>query len=244
MTARCIGEPVSWLRLERLRLGELPEAERAPIAEHLAACAACAACAAVIEADEARDLPSLEVHLEGREPAKRPSPARRWWARAGTLAVAAAMLLAVGRAWRTPVLPGITGPTGAANHTSAKGDGMAFALVRDDGARLVEDQGVFRESDCFKALVTCPPSMSASFDLVVFDSSGASFPLEPARGLACGNEVPLPGAFRLNGASSETVCVVWRDDGEVDRGSLSPSGVASDRHAMCIELRPADDDDR
>ena len=246
MSARCTGEPVSWLRLEQLRLGELAEGERAAVTGHLAACAACAACAAVIEADEARDLPSLEVRPQARESPKRPWRTRRWWAGAGTLAAAAAMLLAVGRAWRTPALPGPSGHPGetlaSPGLTSIKGDGMAFTLVRDDGERLVEAQGVFRESDRFKALVTCPPSMNASFDLVVVDPGGASFPLEPARALACGNEVPLPGAFRLSGAGRQTVCVVWRDEGEVDRAALSLAGVVADAHALCKELRPVEGD--
>jgi hypothetical protein len=230
MSVRCIGEPLSWLRLERFHLGELAEPERTVIAQHLAACAACAACASVIEADEARSLPLIGAG--GREPEPR-SRVRTWWAGGGALALAAAVVLIIGRAWRTPALPGDS------RQASAKGDGMAFVLVRDDGERLVEAGGVFREGDRFKALVTCPPSMSASFDLVVFDASGASFPLEAAGGIACGNEVPLRGAFRLSGEANETVCLVWRDDGAVERKALSPRSVVTDRHAMCKELRPA-----
>jgi hypothetical protein len=229
MSVRCIGEPPSWLRLERFHLGELAEPERAVIAQHLAACAACAACAAAIEADEARSL--LPIGVGGRNPEPR-LRARAWWAGVGALALAAAMILIIGRARRTPALPGDS------RQANAKGDGMAFVLVRDDGERLVEERGVFREGDRFKALVTCPPSMSASFDLVVFDASGASFPLEPAGGIACANEVPLRGAFRLSGEANETVCLVWRDDGAVERKALSPGSVVSGRHAMCKELRP------
>jgi Putative zinc-finger len=243
----CISEPVSWLRLERLRLGELPEAERAAIAAHLAACAACAACAERIEADEATELPPLEVRAPRASEGARAAPSRvhRLSARAGVLAAAAAVVLAVGHAWRTPDR-GETG-AGETGHARSKGDGMAFTLVRDDGEPLVEAQGVFRDGDRFKALVTCPPGMSASFDLVVFDpggemgpaAGGVSFPLAPARRLSCGNDVPLPGAFRLTGSEDETVCVVWREDGEVDRGALSRSGEVTDRRAMCKELRPA-----
>ena len=123
-----------------------------------------------------------------------------------------------------------------------EGDGVAFVLVRDDGQRMVDAEGVFRGGDRFKALVTCPPSTTATFDLVVFDASGASFPLPPARGLTCGNEVPLPGAFRLTASGgSETVCIVWGDGDEVDRTALAQSGVASGAHSMCKELHPAGD---
>jgi hypothetical protein len=243
-TSRCIGEPVSWLRLEQWRLGELGEAESKGLAEHLAACAVCAACMARIEADEARELPALAL-VPAATPARakpaRTKPARttgrRLLASVSVLAAAAAMVLGVGRIWRSPAA--------AVDRETAhpKGDGVAFVLVRDDGQRVVDVQGVFRDGDRFKALVTCPPGSGATFDLVVFDASGASFPLSPARGFACGNEVPLPGAFRLTAAGDrETICVVWGDGDDVDRGALVRSGVAG-RNAMCKELRPAASED-
>jgi hypothetical protein len=240
----CIGEPVSWLRLERFHLGELGADERAHVAEHLAACAACAACAARVEADEALDLPPLGLPpLDTRGRVARPRRRGTFLARAGGLAIAAIAVLAVGK-WRARDHL----DSGLREGTRPKGDGMAFVLVRDDGQRVVDAQGVFRPGDRFKALVTCPPSASASFDLVVFDADGASFPLAPVRGLSCGNEVPLPGAFLLSmpasaggethGEAVETVCVVWADDGAVDREALSRSGRA-DGHAMCKRLQPA-----
>lgn len=242
MTPRCTGEPVSWLRLEQFRLGELGDAERTRVAEHLAECPACAACAARIEADEATDLPALELRA-GTRPApvapRRTSPrARRLLAGASALAAAACLLLLIRRAPRAP--------DGAAlDHgetARSKGDGVAFVLVRDDGQRIVEARGVFRSNDRFKALVTCPPGTGTTFDLVVFDVGGASFPLAPARGLSCGNEVPLPGAFRLTPApgGTETICVVWGSDDELDRGALSRSGVPGPR-SLCKELRTAGD---
>jgi anti-sigma factor RsiW len=42
--ATCIGEPVSWLRLEQLALGELPAPAADAVHAHLGACAVCAAC--------------------------------------------------------------------------------------------------------------------------------------------------------------------------------------------------------
>jgi hypothetical protein len=237
--SRCTGEPISWLRLERYRLGELAEAERARVAEHLTACATCAECMARIMADEAEILPALELAAGAARAASIATPApppRRWrlFAGAGALAAAAMMVLGIGRTWHGSA-------TRTIEHETAllKGDGMAFVLVRDDGQRLADPQGVFRDGDRFKALVTCPPAMGANFDLVVFDASGASFPLAPAPGFACGNEVPLPGAFRLTAAAPgdhDTVCVVWTDGEQVDRRALSRSGAASPR-SMCKELR-------
>ncbi len=236
MKARCIGEPVSWLRLEQWRLGELAEPERASIAEHLAKCAACAACATRIDTDEALDLPPLALGAPraGAVVPVRPRR-RRFLANAGALAAAAALILAVGRSWRDRTVA----PLDRSEVTQIKGDGMAFVLVRDDGGRVTDGQGFFRSGDRFKALVTCPPTLNAVFDLVVFDEGEASFPLAPARDLACGNEVPLPGAFRLTAdGERETVCVVWGDPEELDRTALSRSGVAG-HHSMCKELRPA-----
>jgi hypothetical protein len=235
MTARCIGEPVSWLRLEQLRLGELPEPERAGVAQHLSACEACAACAARIEADEAVPLPPLVVRSGATE--VRPRPRRGLATLVGAVAMAAGVVLAVGHAWR-----GTAPADGDPTASRPKGDGTAFVLVRDDGERLAEARGVYRDGDRFKALVTCPPSMAGHFDLVVFDADGTgrrSFPLEPARSLACGNEVPLPGALRLTGTGGEVVCVVWREDGDVDREALTQSALAGDPHAMCKELHAA-----
>lgn len=242
MTAsRCIGEAVSWLRLEQWRLGELGEAESQGLSEHLAACAVCAACMARIDADEARELPALALvpaatRPAGTKPARTTharSTRRRLLASVSVLAAAAAMVFGVGRIGRSPAA--------AVDREAAhpKGDGVAFVLVRDDGQRVVDALGVFRDGDCFKALVTCPPGSGATFDLVVFDAGGASFPLSPARRFACGNEVPLPGAFRLTAAGDrETVCVVWGDGDDIDRAALARSGVAG-RDALCKELRPA-----
>jgi Putative zinc-finger len=211
--ARCTSEPISWLRLERYHLGDIRGDERAEIEKHLAACPACAACLERIEQDEAVALPALPV----RAPAK--VVRMRWPVQAvalvGTLAAAAAVLLAIRGAHPVdgehPTLPG----------TRVKGDAFAFTLVRDDAGRVAGTEGTYREHDRFKAIVTCPPGAGGAFDVVVYDASGVSFPLEPAGAVACGNEVPLPGAFRLTGPGDETVCLVWSAGGAVDRGKLA-----------------------
>jgi hypothetical protein len=237
MTARCIGEPVSWLRLERRRLGELADAESARIDEHLAACALCASCAARIEADEAVDLPALARTEAPAVARRRASRGWRLLASAGALATAAAAILVIEPTWRGAHRAAVDrGET-----ARPKGDAMAFVLVRDDGQRVTEPEGVYRIGDRFKALVTCPPGESVTFDLVVFDAEGTSFPLAPAHALACGNEVPLPGAFALttppHGSGNERVCLVWEAGEEVDREALARSGVDGTR-ASCKELRP------
>jgi hypothetical protein len=226
---------VSWPALERFHLGELSAAEGEAVARHVAGCAVCGACLARIEADDAVALPPLALTALASPASKRARRAPAWMAGLGALAAAAVVVLVLRR----------DGPRVAALGSGQgvgriKGGDVAFALVRDDGQRLEEADGIFRDGDRFKAVVTCPVSERGSFDLVVFDAGGASFPLEAARGLACGNDVPLPGAFRMTGRSRERVCLVWSDDGAVDRARLSRADVEFGSHASCKELSPVD----
>ncbi len=201
MTVGCIDRPVSWLRLEVYQLGEIGEVERTSIATHLAACPACAACLASIEGDNAVALPPLPVGHKSQAYGLA-SRARLGALAAGAIALAAAVLLGVGGTWRRGT---VVDRDSAAR---VKGDAVAFSLVRDDNERIDDAAGVFRGGDRFKAIVTCPPSMASTFDLVVYDKAGSSFPLAPMS-VACGNNVPLPGAFRLSGSGDETVCLTW-----------------------------------
>jgi hypothetical protein len=222
MSARCVSEPISWLRLERHHLGELDAAEDARIAEHLAACSACAACLAKIREDDATALPVLTLPQAAARKARvlpfvRPGALA---AAVGALAAAAAFFL---------MLRGTTPEDGGRLRSSGprvKGAAVAFSLVRDDGERVDGNEGVYRDGDRFKALVTCPPGADVSFDVVVYDDTGATFPLDPAPSFACGNDVPLRGALRLTGHADETVCLVWSETGAVARETLANDGAS------------------
>jgi hypothetical protein len=232
MSLRCIGEPISWLRLERFHLGATQGPERAAVEEHLATCPACAACLAHIQEDDAHALPPLSVSRPARRNVLSLFPVRAA-AALGALAAGGALVLGLrGNGHRREV------EHARLTESRVKGDAIAFTLVRDDEERVTGPAGVYRDGDRFKAVVTCPPGAGASFDVVVYDLGGASFPLEPARELACGNEVPLPGAFRLTGDASETVCLVWAEGVPVDRGVLA-ARTAPEGHALCKELSPA-----
>ena len=237
MSPRCTGEPISWLRLERYHLGELGPDERSRIEQHLATCSACKACLDRIEEDDAVALPPLPAPM----PAMRVVRMRRpvlIAAVVGTLAAAAAVVFA--RCGTHPT----DGERVALQSPRVKGDGIAFSLVRDDGMRVDGAEGIYRDGDRFKAIVTCAPVAGGAFDVVVYDGSGASFPLDPPVGLACGNDVPLPGAFRLTGAGDETVCLVWNASGSVDRSTLASAAgldAASGQGgvALCKKLSAA-----
>ncbi|MGD0526960.1 MAG: zf-HC2 domain-containing protein [Polyangiaceae bacterium] len=233
MSARCIGDPISWLRLELFHLGELPAPERVPITEHLAACPACAACLARIREDDALALPVLSTPKRARRSALS-SFAVRAVAAIGALAAGGALVLGLrgnahrGESERTRL-----------GEVRVKGDAIAFSLVREDGERVTGTAGVYRDGDRFKAVVTCPPGAGLALDVAVYDMAGVSFPLEPARELACGNDVPLPGALRLTGDTDEIVCLVWAQGTAVDRTTLATMPAEGDGHARCKSLSPA-----
>jgi anti-sigma factor RsiW len=233
MIVRCVGEPLSWMRLERYHLGEVDGAERSVVEAHLSECAACRECLSRIETEDRLALPPLEISSPTRS-RLRSILAARFTVAASTLAAAAAITFAVGRAWLTR---DGTGPALGRGDTRVKGGGITFFLVRDDGERILEDGGIFRAGDRFKAVVTCPPSLRAHFDVAVLDGDGVSFPNPPADAIACGNDVPLPGAFRVSGTSEATVCIAWDEDGAPDRSALA-RGPGSDR-VLCMHLRRA-----
>jgi hypothetical protein len=231
MSADCTGQPISWLRLERYHLGELSASERDSIAEHLRACRACSGCVERIEHDVTSALPPLPAATTRKRVAR-----LRWMLPGGivgTLAAAAAFILSLQRPAATPA---------PRTGVRVKGDAIAFSLVRDDGARIDGPDGAYRSGDRLKVLLTCPPGrVNLNFDVVVYDSGGASFPLAPAGTFACGNDRAVPGAFLLTGSDDETVCLVWNAGAAVDRGRLAelssaPKESDGDSGASCKRL--------
>jgi hypothetical protein len=228
----CRGTPISWLRLERYHAGELLGPERETVATHLATCDACAACLERIAGDD-RALPPLATV----SPRTALRATRPWHTRGRTAAVvsglafAAVLLVLVGRQPRTA--------SDGGNTARMKGNAIAFALVHETEGVLPEAGGVYHDGDRLKALVTCPPGMRASFDVVVFEGAEASFPLGAGLDVACGNQVSLPGAFRVTGRERMTVCLVWSDDGSVDRAAVRRSRPELLPHAQCKALDPA-----
>lgn len=211
----CIGEPISWLRLEQYQLGQLPQSDRAGIAEHLVACGACRACLDAIKAD-VRDLPALPPNVIAFRRKILP-----------IVALASAACLAA------VIAAGLSGPT-----THVKGGGtVAFTLTRSDGAEVTKD-GIFRDGDAFKAFATCAPQSKWYFDLVVYDAGGASFPVSAPGELACGNLAPIQGAFHFTGHDDETVCLVWGERAP-DRGALRKGLEALGPNRDCKTLKPA-----
>ena len=195
-TLACIGEPISWLRLETFASGRATDPA---IASHLAACPACTHCLDEIRGDLV-PLPVLALP---------PAAPRRaaWWTwlvPALGLAAAAAIALLVLAPWRgTPDAPR------REDVVAVKGIGAVIIdVVRERAGVIRGDVRTFAAGDRWKVVVTCPPAGAATFDVDVTEAGGTTpdRPLVPTT-LACGNRVVLPGAFTLTGPRRNRVCV-------------------------------------
>jgi len=174
----CIGQPISWLKLETYAM----DGRDAAIAEHVAACAACRACLDEI----ARDVVALPV-LTVPERKKR----RAWWPLLVLPAAAAAALLLV-----------VLRPRPHGDSFAVKGVGeVTVGVVRERAGAITYDAREYLPGDRWKVIVTCPPSAGAYIDVSV----GSDHPIAPAH-VACGNRVFVPGAFTLDGGANR-VCV-------------------------------------
>ncbi len=186
MTATCIGEPISWLRLERHAL-----AADAAVADHCAACAACRQCL-----DEIRgDLVALPVLVV---PAKR---ARRFAWLAFALPAVAAVAIAI-----VIVRPRPEPPRGELL-AGVKGVGdVRVELVRERAGAIAIDATTFAPGDRFKVQITCAAAGGAFVDVAVIDAGAVDHPLGPTQ-IACGNGVAVPGAFAITGERPNEICV-------------------------------------
>ena len=218
----CIGEPISWLRLERHALGGA--ADRA-VGDHLAACAACARCLDEIRGDLVA-LPPLAVSPGGEasRPERRAARARwRWLAPAMALAAAAAVALVL---WR-----GGGGGEEAPREDVARVKGVGeviLGVVRERGGVIRHDVRTYAPGDRWKVVVTCPPAASARVEVAVLDADQIDHPLAPAR-IGCGNRVAIPGAFSITGDRANRVCV---------RIAATAAPERAQAPDACVTLRP------
>ncbi|MBK9036926.1 MAG: zf-HC2 domain-containing protein [Myxococcales bacterium] len=225
MTApTCIGEPVSWLRLERLALAELDGATAATVRAHLAACAACAGAFARI-IDDARPLPRLVAA------ATAPAP---WWRRGPWLGGGLALVTAAAVAVLALRVRSSAPDAPPANGARVKGVGVVVVtLVRERGGVVAFDPDDVRDDDRWKVQLTCAPGATTWVDVAVVQGAAVAFPL-PAQPIACGNTVAVPGAFRITDGDAD-VCVVVAA-APPDRARL---GAGDRAGAVCRTVRAA-----
>ena len=223
--AACIGEPVSWLALERLALAELDDATTASVRAHLDGCAACAGAFARIT-DDARPLPPLSV----RAARGATTPWWRSWAwlggGAGALVATAAVLLLVVRPGASPSTP--------AGAVRVKGAGVVtVTLVRERDGAIAFDPAEVADRDRWKIELSCAPGGRAWVDVAVIQAGAVGFPLA-AQAISCGNSVAVPGAFHITDGGAE-VCVAL-GGAAPDRARLRAGARAQ---TVCRTLRAA-----
>jgi anti-sigma-K factor RskA len=202
----CVGQPLSWLTLERHALAELHGPAAAATTEHLAQCAACAAALGTIASDR-RALPALPAlpALDADVPAQTDDLARARARRrqlmigAGVFVAAAAALLLVLRPKDAP-----TGELSAS--VRVKGAGLVnMTLVRERDGAVAFDPPDVRDSDRWKVQLTCAPGGGATVEVVVYQPGEPAAVALPAQPFACGNSIVVPGAFRITGGAA-TIC--------------------------------------
>ncbi len=210
----CIGEPISWLRLETYAA----RGNDTAIATHLATCPVCARCLDEITRDVVA-LPPLAV------PAARPRT--RWWMWAVPALAAAAIAIVVVRPRPAPRRDNITAVKGVGE--------VVLGVVRERAGVIRTDVTTFAPGDRWKVIVTCPPDKSAWIDVAVVEDGArtADYPIAPAH-VACGNEIPIPGAFVLTGAKPNRVCVRVGSDATASR--VFPT--MGDDNVACVTVRP------
>jgi len=214
-------EPLSWLTLERFALGELSPVELLEVEARLASSAEDRAILAQIRADQS-PLPPLSCDPpRALEQAHDKRRRQAWLALGAGLCAAAALLLVVRD--RNDASLG-AGPN---VYDGIKGAEVALRLVSDQRG---PQPSSFATGERFKAEVTCPPALSGTVRLLVLQGEQLFEPL-PASELACGNLVPWPGAFSLDGSEPAEVCLYWGNERTPKRSA---------RAMTCTQLKPRD----
>jgi Putative zinc-finger len=250
MTVVADCHPVSWLRLERHALGELPPAEREIIAGHLEICAACRSCFEQIQSANLQPMPALPIPVAV---ATSPAAKANWFSRKRAFAFAGALVAAL----VLLVLPMLRPPKDvdvvAERRIHTKGGDVTWDLVRERNGSIATEPTSFGAADRFKVLLTCPPPLRLFADLVILQDGqtgrgvqdvqdvDVSFPGPPSV-ISCGNRVPFPQAFRITGRSRATVCLIVDPSGPTPRDRLTPARL-TDRDAQpgCLRLDPTGD---
>lgn len=226
----CIGEPVSWLRLEQFALSRAGGAIDGAVRSHVDACPACRACFEEIS----RDVVALPPLVVPTSKARRP-----WWQLAmpiGLAVAAAAILLLVlrPREDERAALP--------TDVTAVKGLGtVELDVVRNRAGITRDDVRTFIDGDRWKVVVTCSadPGRSVWVDVFVNEETGsgaADFPFAPQE-IACGNAIVLQGAFEITGNEPNLVCVRVSSEG-LPPQFKGRNGEPGDPGVACVTLSP------
>lgn len=226
----CTGQPISWLRLERYALGELPDPERRDVASHLASCPTCRACSEQIWKAAAPELPPLPRRIAPapKRAARSRNTSTVWPIWAALASAAAAILLFLQG-------PGLEPPS----RRHVKGGDFALEIVRVDAATQLQQPTHFAPGDRFKALVTCPPNWRGVAGVSVHQAGKTYLPLPVASLERCGNREPLPGAFVIDGSARALVCASFAESDAAWRKQIEERAGDPPDGSVCAALDPA-----
>lgn len=220
-------EPLSWLTLERYALDELPQTERARVQARLAESHEDRACLAAIISDQT-ELPPLPTMIRERPvaPPIQVTRKRRSWLMGGSaLALAAALMLMF---WRPNALP----PSRRAVYEGTKGGEVALLVYGEHAGATT----TFAQRERFKLLVTCPSWLSRGLRVAVFQAGQRYEPLTRVAVFACGNQVPWPGAFALDGNAPADVCLSFSASAQTFEQARAPAAL--EPGVVCVRLQP------
>jgi hypothetical protein len=199
--SNCIDTPISWFQLDRRATGELGPVEDKRIENHLQQCDACRA-------------GWHEIQTATRELRPLPTPSspsasflerwKRWlWPAVLVPALAAIVLFVVIGRQQPGEVDRFHGSDGL-----VKGGDTTLSLLREHEGDVATDPSVYVSGDRFRLLVSCASPTSSAWDVVAYQDGQAFFPFDPGQSIGCGNEVAIPGAFRVTGTSPVTICLL------------------------------------
>lgn len=196
-------EPLSWLTLERYALGELSAEERADVEARLAASPVDRACLEEILQDRSElslPSPAPAAHVTSLAQARAGRRGSRGLLLCAAFAAAAAVLLVVRDQSEDADAPA------AVAYDGVKGSQVTLRLISE---RQGAEPTSFAAGERFKAEVSCPAQLGGALRLLVFQAGEVFEPLPAPAAFSCGNLVPWPGAFALDGSAPAEVCVYW-----------------------------------
>ena len=238
-SSNCTSAPLSWLVMEQYHLGELPHNERERVRAHLKSCPGCAQCMDSIENSSIALKPLPPIPAGFRTVAA--SALHNWKWQIGVVMAATAGVLALLLVWPFSQMETTTTATTAIppGAIAYKGGDLAIGLTRYRGDSAVDEQPRrFIDGDAFAVKVTCPPIVTATWDITVFQGKDVAFPFDNARPLNCRNNLVLDGTFTLTGQVATTICLSV--DTPVVRDKVSQSGISAlPDSTVCTTVYPA-----
>ena len=228
-TACSREKPISWLTIEQYCSGELDGARAKQVEAHLQECVFCSQKYESIVADNRPLNPLLAPEKASLFPWKR----WRFALAVGTALVAATLLLLLYNA-----VPADKTTQPGEQRIVFKGGDTVLTVIRERQGKVTENPRTFREGDRFRLSLTSSNSHQTAVMVAIIQGDEVYHPYPEDLRVLLGNSVSIPGAFRLSGSLSTTICVVLNDN-QPDQTALSrPKDILSSENAICKTIEP------